>query len=486
MKKLLLPLLSLICIAASAQTHTPVLPAADKPVERQTLPQPVLKTATTTIDVHLTVPSERVGTTILYYTDPFTGESKQFEPTRSDNTLTWKLEQYATQQLRVGIGDGSLVPLVNPGETIEIHLDVKAFKMHLRGDKNVRYVYYATGDFRHENNILAMYPTAGNFNKRNYSYMAHGIKMPVSTIDASVHDIISRIERDNIAVDTLDFSGAAKELLRLDNVTMGLRQITSMKSYLQIYRYGTGINMVDNMDKLGALDRLDLTDMKLIYGTDFALSVPMMAMAFNKAGITPPEGWLRLGPVLTALKKAQTREPITDADRAAMNGALPYYKELFAHYQNTTEAQYADAMDSGAFVIRDTPTGADTDVLAAIVAQYPGKVVFVDFWATWCGPCLAAMRTMKDIKPWMKEQGVVSVYLTNPTSPKTRWTLALPDIGGEHYYLTDAQWRAITQKYGFNTIPTYMIFGRDGAKSFQKSGYPGNEAVKVELQKAAR
>ena len=140
-------------------------------------------------------------------------------------------------------------------------------------------------------------------------------------------------------------------------------------------------------------------------------------------------------------------------------------------------------MAKGGFMIEATPVVTNDKILESIIAKYKGQVVFVDFWATWCGPCLMAMKTIKPIKPQMKEKGVVSVYISGETSPKGKWTSMLPEIGGLHYYLTDLQWGALEKKYNIDGIPTYMIFDKNGKKVFETTGYPGTDKILEELSK---
>jgi thiol-disulfide isomerase/thioredoxin len=128
----------------------------------------------------------------------------------------------------------------------------------------------------------------------------------------------------------------------------------------------------------------------------------------------------------------------------------------------------------------ETPNVPKEKLMDAILSEYKGNVVVVDFWATWCGPCINAMKDIKEIKQEMKDKNVIFVYITNPSSPLKRWYEISHDVGGEHYFLTMEEWNYILKKrFHFNGIPSYLIYDATGVlKNKLTEGYPGTKEMR--------
>ncbi|MBE8721380.1 TlpA family protein disulfide reductase [Sphingobacterium pedocola] len=128
-------------------------------------------------------------------------------------------------------------------------------------------------------------------------------------------------------------------------------------------------------------------------------------------------------------------------------------------------------------VVNDITSVPEDKVMETIVSKYKDKVVFIDLWATWCAPCLEAMKQFRGAKGDFKDKDIVFVYITNGSSPQKLWEEKIKGIGSEHYYLTDAQWTYMMDYFEFEYIPSYLLYNKEGVLMNKFSAFPGNDAV---------
>jgi len=102
------------------------------------------------------------------------------------------------------------------------------------------------------------------------------------------------------------------------------------------------------------------------------------------------------------------------------------------------------------------------------MASLKGKVVVVDFWATWCGPCVAEMPTMKKLYADYKAKGVefVGVSLDQPEDAGGLTALKefvkSKEIGWPQYYQGKGWESEFSGSWGVNAIPCVFIVDQEG------------------------
>jgi thiol-disulfide isomerase/thioredoxin len=144
-------------------------------------------------------------------------------------------------------------------------------------------------------------------------------------------------------------------------------------------------------------------------------------------------------------------------------------------YQNEKVVQLAAQNREASIFTFDESSG---NVMDSIIPKYKGKAVFVDLWATWCAPCLTAMKESESVRKEFENKNVVFVYITDPSSPRKAWEQKISEIHGEHYYLTEKQWSYLNNIYDFTGIPHYLIFDKSGKLKYNYQAFMGVENMR--------
>jgi thiol-disulfide isomerase/thioredoxin len=163
--------------------------------------------------------------------------------------------------------------------------------------------------------------------------------------------------------------------------------------------------------------------------------------------------------------------------------SVPFISEYIALCNEQTKAKIESNKNKTGFVINEIPKTEADKLFEGIMEKYKGKVVYVDFWATWCSPCRSGIERIKPLKEELANKDVVFVYITNETSPKNTWANMITDIKGEHYRVSSDEWNYLSGKFNISGIPHYTLVGKDGSVINPNLPHMDNNRIKSELEK---
>ncbi len=166
-------------------------------------------------------------------------------------------------------------------------------------------------------------------------------------------------------------------------------------------------------------------------------------------------------------------------------------EELFRFTPPSDAVEYGSAeeyYESLAGVVTEHPllgqpapplAGKDLEGVEVNSDDLAGKVVILDFWATWCRPCIAAVPVIKEVADQFEERGVVC-YAVNTGEDRDLVRGFVSQQGWDISVLLDSD-EAIAEAFKADAIPQTVVIGKTGIIESVHIGFAGTEALKKRL-----
>ncbi|MDE7375385.1 MAG: TlpA family protein disulfide reductase [Muribaculaceae bacterium] len=289
-----------------------------------------------------------------------------------------------------------------------------------------------------------------------------GRKADFSKLEDLVEAAMKHRAEHLAAIDSLDCPERAKEVLRLDgnadvayNLFFMALTIPGVQPDASYYSFAKDLNISDPMLRWASCyDQL----------LNFCLGMPhddcdadAVTHFSEVTGIDDPQflQTLRLADIVQDIKREQ---PVADSTLAEIAKWADAAEMSFIISEN-------DALKARTGLTNISQISPDDEGLAAfldILGKHKGKLILIDFWNTWCGPCKSSIAEIEPQKPQYADSPVAFVYIADETSPIDTWNAMTPDIAGDHYRLPVAQTKSMMQLFGTDAFPTYVLIDKDG------------------------
>lgn len=118
------------------------------------------------------------------------------------------------------------------------------------------------------------------------------------------------------------------------------------------------------------------------------------------------------------------------------------------------------------------------------LTEYKGRVTFVNFWATWCGPCRVELPALEKFMAQQGDKGAMVLAVNaGETTDQINSYFKENDISGLNVLL-DANIEVYTA-YGVNALPTTFVVDQQGVIRFRHFGMLREEDIKGYMDKLA-
>jgi len=178
----------------------------------------------------------------------------------------------------------------------------------------------------------------------------------------------------------------------------------------------------------------------------------------------------------TSMAPIARREVLKRALATIQNGEYgwhPYDQETIEYYSKRYTEITKDTLNNSASesipkvadsydydLILEDADGTRTD-FSSVLEENEGKIIYVDFWASWCGPCLTQTPFSKKLMEQFSQKDIAFVFISTD-SDKKAWLKAMQEeeIKKSSYRILNPDSKFL-QDINLRYIPRYLIFSRD-------------------------
>ncbi|MCX6224884.1 MAG: TlpA disulfide reductase family protein [Bacteroidia bacterium] len=379
---------------------------------------------------------------------------------------------------------------LEPGKNLTIDFDAKAFdtSVGFGGDLGLPVEYL------HDKTL----GSSALYQKLNEMY-----KSPNTPTDFKrVRDSLSQVEIAFLVKFKNDNPGLADAFFNRE------MKVLEYSVYYDLYNYPTMAGYYDTTHQeipsgwFAFMDKLNLDDPALVEISDIKafISGYVQQEAMKRANIPQLKSWGNpaLEKAMVAFVNEKFKSPeiysviVYDKlkqyiDSEGTTGIEDLVTEYLAKSTNEKyKASIKEMSDKWAVLAPGQPAPAFTllDINGDNVSltDFKGKYVFIDFWATWCGPCRAEIPAYKQLVAGYKGRNIVFISMS-VDKDKAAWEKMVRADNFEWVQLHDPQTIKANKKYLVMYIPTFTLIDPDGKIVNARCPRPSNPELRAIFDK---
>lgn len=117
-----------------------------------------------------------------------------------------------------------------------------------------------------------------------------------------------------------------------------------------------------------------------------------------------------------------------------------------------------------------------------VLENHKNKIVYVDFWASWCAPCIEAMQSAKKLREeYANREDIVFIYLAL-NDKEAQWIRnsrsLISGANSESYLIVNPKTSEFIEELKINSIPRYLLYGYNGYLTNKNAPGPENEQIR--------